>query len=158
MHHLVDHAKDDTLPPLRHVGPSGGELSTSAGQTDIQRRGALVDRQAKYGQLLACLVADGQPNPGVENPRPQGVTVIGAEGEMENSGSQPVKLWLVVNDSVIDPNQLEVSKVLYLPPTDKGSCPELERRWKYIVEHRYWDVWFDDNVGSYVVTIEQGNR
>src|SRR5262249_1057583 len=119
-----------------------------------------VNPQEEMGALLALLVAQGDPAPGAINPRPQGIASIGKRGKISNTKSVSGRLWWTVNDSVLN-NSPEsrgayVGPPLVVPidPKEEDEREKRVRQWDYIVKNQYWNMWYDDNIGNFLVQIE----
>lgn len=97
-HRLVEAMKDHTRPRLGWIGPDGGSYPYRK-DLDNGRSKYLISPAHNYGALLACIVPAGDPLPGKENPKPNGIKQIGSRGSItaEATGN----LWLVVNDVVL---------------------------------------------------------
>ncbi len=128
--------------------------------------------KADTGTLLACLHQDGDPKPGKINPRPDNIIVLGSKCRIVNKMDTKCTLWLVVNDAVLENDDrsrrayLEIEddsdpKIYYPPENFKGSYNANDpmswspiQRWRYIVKHQYWQLWYDDNIGFYQIQID----
>ncbi len=150
-HRLAESALDDTRPGFGWIEPTG-EPWVNLSQSDALRRKLLILPDANIGALLGYLHAAGTPEPSIHNSKPEGIIVIGEETVVVNNSQQEVELWLVLNETILDPNDLERSKKGYINPEKRIFW---EKRWEYIVRDNYWDLWWDDNIGHYLVQIEQ---
>lgn len=136
------------------------------------------------GNLVGFLQADGidLPDPGPSNSRPEGASKnkvfhIGHEHTVTNETGHKAYLWLSVNDIVLDDSDAArqaylgdstdfVTKVLASQQVAlitkearrkqaKESWAKHLETWKSICEAKQWDLYFNDNIGTYLVFIEK---
>lgn len=141
MNRLVEAAQNGEKPPLPWVTPSGIALSSTAtpemvgdlGNESLGAKDLVVS--GNIGALVCCVVPErGAVFPSLENnPRPDGVEVVGDRGEIENGTGERGELWFIVND-IVNPDE------------SKGGAV---KRKNY--KARYWD----DNIGNYWVIINR---
>ena len=136
------------------------------------------------GNLVGFLQADGidLPDPGPDNPRPIGtsrnkVFHIGHEHTITNETGHKANLWLSVNDIVLDGTV--AARQAYLgdsttyvsrffanqPPLAISNTTKQKQAnaiwadhlatWDSICEAKQWDLYFNDNIGTYLVFIEK---
>ena len=134
------------------------------------------------GNLIGFLQADGiDDDLGPVNPRPTGkgenrVFHIGREQSITNETGHSAYLWLSVNDLVL--NDSDEARDAYLgtpnayveqmwkdkPVTlsKKDSCQQAtaiwnkhKSTWDSIKHEKQWDLYFNDNIGTYLVFIEK---
>jgi hypothetical protein len=156
---LVEAAEGDTRPVLPWFGPGGSPLRTEI-RLFARRSGLLIAPDADYGTLLAYIAPAGGSEIG--NRRVSPIVRIGTGGVISCPASYvaPGTLYLCVNDTVIrdDPE----SKALYI--ADQELLDEAYKkkpltiaqatvRWEKLVGDEYWNVWFDDNIGHYLVEV-----
>lgn len=139
------------------------------------------------GNLVGFLQADGidLPDPGPSNPSPEGMIAknkvfhIGHEHTVTNETGHKAYLWLSVNDIVLDSSTAArqaylgdstefVRKALLgqpLPLSVKDSCQRAKATWRQHVETwntihaaKQWDLYFNDNIGTYLVFIEKKRK
>jgi hypothetical protein len=138
------------------------------------------------GNLVGFLQADGiDEAPGPNNPRPKGdaaknkVFHIGHAHTITNETGHKAYLWLSVNDIVL--TNSEEARLAYLgdstefvkkalsglpvPISAKDSCQQAKAAWQQhvaiwdsICARRQWDLYFNDNIGTYLVFIEKKPR
>jgi hypothetical protein len=169
IHRLTEACLLDVRPRHLWLGPDGQKAGLQEVKQSYEKR-LLICPEADTGTLLACLHQEGDPKPGKNNPRPDNIIVVGSNCRIENKTDTECTLWLVVNDAVLQDD--EVSRRAYLkieddndpkiysPPqgfaynaNDPRSWPPIQK-WKYIVKHQYWQIWYDDNIGFYQVQID----
>lgn len=151
IHHLVDCAIRDIKPPYIWRSPDGEPWSNLA-SLDALRRNLLIIPKANIGVLIGYLHIPGNPEPCIFNPRPEGMVIIGKEGYINNHNKVDAELWFNINETILDPNNLEYSKKAYVGSGDKK---EWLKRWDYIVENDYWDLWWDDNIGYFLIQMQE---
>jgi hypothetical protein len=75
-----------------------------------------------------------------------------------NSANQKGRLWLTINDFVLSNNDDSKKKFLMNQESLKiryGRTTEQQMTiWKEIVAKQYWELFFDDNIGNYLIQIE----
>lgn len=148
-HRLMEAAINDTLPLFDWCSPAGVPYRTKR-SLDVLRREFLIDHKAPMGVIIGHFQKDGTPNPSVHNQRPDSLFTIYEQTEVRVP-NYPVTLWLTINDVLLDPSRIEEGKAAYCGPEAK---PELEKNWDYIVSHDYWDIWYDDNIGTYLIQLK----
>ncbi|MEP0874000.1 hypothetical protein NDA01_30305 [Trichocoleus desertorum AS-A10] len=156
IHRLVEAAQKDTYPTIGWTGPTGN-LSSPSEVKNTYRQDLKIEPQAADGTLLAYLHQGGEPEPSRENPLRDKAIVVGASGKITNDKPVPVTIWLVINDAVLENS--EQSRLAFVNPentanSDTRKSAEDEKRWKYIQQRQYWNLWFDDNVGFYQVQFD----
>jgi hypothetical protein len=161
IHRLVDAAKEDSHLTHGWIDPDGEEIINEKPLEQF-RKPLRIEPCMGYGCLLAYVQPQGQPPPGLENPKPKEIQVIGKNNDiiyLDPSGREGT-LFLTVNDAVLK-NDAE-SKTAYIANqkildetygVNKLTVATLLDRWNKIVRDNYWDVWFDDNVGDFLVQI-----
>jgi hypothetical protein len=125
--------------------------------------------EGTIGNLIACL-ATPQNKPSKFNPRPQGCKIenIGKSGKITNNSDEDCILFISVNDIVFDSNNEELSKIAYIGDLSRVQRSQItgEMRAKYkkclsnwpsIVADKYWDIFFQDNMGTFLVTVQKRN-
>lgn len=113
------------------------------------------------GALLACLRATSEPPPSIpHNPHPSRLKYVGEGTILTNSEDSPLELWFCINDIALDPRNIEESEKAYRTPEIKPGTPEWDKetlRWKYVKDHSYWTLWWDDNIGQFHILIEEAD-
>jgi hypothetical protein len=162
VHRLVD-AAENSQPP-RHVWTTpSGEDEKNLKCVDRERKPFLIKPDALYGTLLAYVKPNNQSAPNAQNPIPPDIQVIGQPNVQVVYASQesvPGKLFFTVNDIVIkkDP-KYEKSYITDQACLDETygknvrTVQEMKQRWNQIIGSNYWTVWFDDNIGEFLVQI-----
>jgi hypothetical protein len=162
IHRLVEAADKDERPRHGWAGPEGGEPKNEKA-VDRFRRALRIEPRVAYGCLLAYVRPVGEPDPGKEFPRPPGIHVIGRNGELTyaDSKSRMGTLFLTANDAVArdDPEseRAYVTDQAALNATygpGRVTVDNLRERWRRLRDANYWEVWFDDNVGEYLVQVD----
>lgn len=139
------------------------------------------------GNLVGFLRVDGLDgdSPGPSNPRPVGkngnkVFHIGEDYEITNETGHNAYLWLTVNDLVLNDSDLAkaayvgdslefMKKELAYPPlnsldkairtTSAITKWQMHRDyWNTIQQKGEWDIFFQDNIGTYLVFIERQSK
>lgn len=161
IHRLVDAANEDVRPRHGWVGPEGDQQKNEK-PLDRRRKSLRIDPRVGYGCLLAYVRPEGEPDPSKENPKPTGIQVVGRNGELtylDLSGREGT-LFLTVNESVIrDDAANQTAYVGTQQALDETYGPgkvtvkTLRKRWQRLVTDNYWEVWYDDNAGEFLVQI-----
>jgi len=161
IHRLVEAADRDERPRHGWVGPDGDQQKNER-PVDRLRKKLRIKPEEGFGCLLAYVRPDGESNPGKENPKPFGVQVVRRNGQITYNDPQGREgtLFLTVNEAVIqDTPECEVAYVTNQEALDETYGPgvltvaQLKDRWRKLVKENYWEVWFDDNVGQFLVQI-----
>lgn len=163
VHRLVDAAVADVPPLSSWIDPSGDVqpgTPTAGRARDARRDQLLILPSAPLGSLLAFLREPTDPAPGPANPRGGGgeevesLQLVGSGSTLRNNTDQPLELYLTVNDAYLSPS--DTARSLYTERVSGVRDRQMQRRWNSILENRYWNLWFDDNVGSFVVQVQPG--
>ncbi|MBN1639406.1 MAG: hypothetical protein JW866_10590 [Ignavibacteriales bacterium] len=166
IHHLVEAAELDFKPKFPWVGPDGSTINGMEkvyGTTGVykDRSKVKLDSAAPYGFLLAYIGPKSKMPPSMYNPRPSEIKKVGNYGEIEYSSEQNEKgiLYLVVNDDVLGPNDRDIyisnekaRKTSY--GINAPTTVEMNSRWIEIEKENYWNIWYDDNIGNFVVHVQ----
>ncbi|MCD9188951.1 MAG: hypothetical protein LUM44_21215 [Pyrinomonadaceae bacterium] len=151
VHHLVDAAINDTYPPLLWSDPDGMPIDKLNDKDKLRLGGLLVANQP-YGALVVGFSPDLNTKPSSEN-----IKLVGKnwEGTVEVSGV----LWFAVNDIYLDlktfesnPDKDKEFQKMY-EATDKSGTRTSKRSWEEIRSDKYWNLWFDDNIGDFMITV-----
>ncbi len=161
IHRLVDAGNKDERPRHGWVGPDGDQLKNEK-PLDRLRKSLRIEPRVGYGCLLAYVRPEGEPDPGKENAKPDGVQVVGRNGELTylDSKEREGTLFLTVNEAVVSDNaeskEAYIANQNVLDQTYGKNIVTVEmlcKRWDNIVKENYWEVWYDDNVGEFLVQI-----
>lgn len=174
IHRLVDGAIHDKQPRLPWIGPEGDPNFGKGKAVDKKRADLRISDNAFYGGLLAYVHPVGKcKRPSLENFKPSCGEIWAVKGadhrntfEYSDTNSVEGELYFTVNETVLQAgSEYENAYVLTLAeaqeaygethkPKEIAKIPgDTEKRWKYIKDREYWDVWFDDNVGQFLVQI-----
>lgn len=152
---LVEDSRDDNVPEYSWVEYVGSPVK-NINPSDHLRNKLLVKENADYGIVLGCLHVGGESEPNCRNnQRPKDIFVI-KDGAISNNRNKKATLWLIVNDLLINsnPETFEEAKEAYIRPKEEGEdSAKYEEQWNRIVEEEYWDIWYDDNIGQYLIQI-----
>lgn len=166
IHRLVEAADKDEKPRHGWVGPDGDQQKNERPVERLRKR-LRIEPKEGFGSLLAYVRAEGEPNPGKENPKPTGVQVVRRNGQItyEDRLGREGTLFLTVNEAVIqDTPETEAAYVTTQEALDETygrnvmTVAQLRERWRQIVKENYWEVWFDDNVGQFLVQISYDEK
>lgn len=143
LHRLVDAARSKRRPGLPWVGPDGipidAPLDDAALRAYLQQNCVLLPT-ARQGSLLAA-IASPAADPGT-------LTPIAVGRHLELEAPSDGELWFVVNDTWFDASDRSRRCYEHAPRND-----DLGMTFDQIVAERYWNAWFDDNVGEFLVTV-----
>jgi hypothetical protein len=138
-HHMRQGEYTDAPPPHPWVGPEGlVEDKTlpprTLRQEDSDRAKYKVHKELGYGRLIG-VISNEVPDKSAE--------IIDVGKKLTNYEShRSGRLWLTVND-------------IWLDRSIVNSITDKTDEWKAdIIRKNYWNVWYDDNAGSFLVTIE----
>lgn len=148
IHHLVEAAKSDTRPPHGWADPSGLPQSLKwkiFQKQDYWRERYLLVPNEPYGALVATVVP-----PGKTQPEPNSAFLVGRHW----SGTAPAsgRLWFAVNDVILTPDTREAYDI---PEGQKESGYNVPRSFCQITYDQYWNLWYDDNVGSFLIVVRK---
>jgi hypothetical protein len=156
IHRLVEAAQDHKRPRLGWLGPEGGSHPYPTDLDNARSKYLILPDPANYGTVLACIVPENERSPGKEYPRPNGVIQIGKCGNIKAKVNGT--LWLTVNDVVLD----DKSRDAYVPPQSvldeayrkKVTVAQKAMEWKDIQNRRYFEAFFDDNIGEFLIQVD----
>ncbi|HTU92466.1 MAG TPA: hypothetical protein VMF69_20460 [Gemmataceae bacterium] len=157
IHRLVEAAQEHKRLRLGWLGPDGGPHPYKTDLDNARSKYLIAPDPDNYGAVLACVIPYGERGPGKENPRPKGVSRIGSHGSI--TAQADGKLWLVVNDVMLT----DESRDAYVAPQNildevygpgKVSVAQKEKEWAEIKNRRYYEAFFDDNVGEFLIQID----
>ncbi len=168
LHRLVEAADKDKKPRHGWVGPGGGAMPNPT-RIDEDRAPLKIHSREEFGVLLAYIRPSGGDTPGkktsvrLENLWPDEARVIGLRNDItfDSKHSQDGTLFLTVNEAVLANDQK--SQDAYVSTQEKLNeaygegkitVKTMLERWESIVDNKYWNVWFDDNFGSYLIQVE----
>jgi hypothetical protein len=156
-HRLVDSAQTHERPRIGWLGPEGGQHPYQTPLDNARSKYLIAPNPNNYGTVLACVVPDTQPAPGIENPSPEGTLPIGQGGSF--TAVADGKLWLVVNDIILNEGAQEayvaeqpVLDMVY--KTSKVTVEQKQREWDRIKQDRYFGLFFDDNIGEFLIQVD----
>ena len=157
IHHLVKSAETDSAPFFNWTGPEGmtSDQTKFLRPVDHYRFPKRIAPNDSSGTLLMQVVPANRKaltRPDGEHLYPIGSGDHGTV-EIRQSGT----LYFALNEIPLDSTMHDY----YVIPASidpeyahKHPLVEQERTWRGIVQHRYWNLWFDDNVGFFLVTAE----
>ena len=148
-HRLVDAAKEDFVPIFPWIGPKGSEFIAET-EADRTRQQLLVDPTANIGMLLGYLAYDKEPTK--SNPQPDKIVSIGDKQTIKNTHQEEQMLFFVVNDMYLNND----AKEAYIGNAE-GNLDKYQKNWNEIKDKKYWELWFDDNIGQYLINIKYIN-
>jgi hypothetical protein len=146
IHHLVAAANNDTEPAIIWNDPEGipnDKIEKPEHKYHKYRmKGLIVPEKCQYGSLVAVITKDDKTLP-TKNDNPWCVGIKWNE-KAPKSGV----IWFAVNDVLLDEN----SKEIYEVPIESYKPP---RKWADIEKEKYWDLFFDDNIGEFMITVNK---
>ena len=147
-HHMVESAQWDTLPPVPWTGPEG--LSEKAAfppksyrTEEAARKAYRVATDLPPGRLVAIVSSERPSSDPTETTKTEEGKPLDIGKKQTFTTKSTGHLWLTVNDIWLDPNMADA----YKPQTPAEYKTKIE-------DPRYWNIWYDDNAGSFLVTIE----
>jgi len=161
IHRLVSSAVADVPPPYIWSGPEGTVIDRKY-PLYKRREELLIEKRALPGQLLYVAVRDSEVPPSEHNPRPERIHTLAQGIPYVNTSREQETLYFTVNEKLLEDspkaklafvgkNQMEIDEI-YGP--GKITREQLLKQLENIIYNRYWTVWFDDNVGQFLVEVE----
>lgn len=139
-HHMRQGEYVDKPPPQPWVDPDGlsAEFPPRTIREEEGTRAQLkVAKALQYGRVIGVI-----SEPDLSGKPRDTTTILDIGKKATFKSKQTGNLWLTVNDIWLD--ELTVQKI-----TDKDT------KWKELIAtQKYWNVWYDDNSGSFLVSIE----
>jgi hypothetical protein len=147
IHHLIEAANSDQRALHAWVGPDGmSDLNRLLlKKKDIWRERYLLVPGKPDGALIVGVSSNNLPPSDSKN-----IWYAGSEwdGQAPESGF----LWFAVNDVLLTQDSKDAYEV---PPEHKEPEYLVPRKFEDIAKDQYWNIWFDDNVGSFMVTVKK---
>jgi hypothetical protein len=156
-HRLFESATQDSIPFYPWVD-ADGKTEVQAYQKRSQetnRESHLIAPNIRPGTLLAYLATEKQDEPDFKNPRGNDkgrLYNIGNSRQIKAPSEGTFILYLSVNDVFLTKEDSKMYKRTTASP--KGFIGTPDERWKEIEKNDYWNIWFDDNLGDFLVNIE----
>jgi hypothetical protein len=163
VHRLVEAAQNTTRPRHGWTTPIG-ENERDLRCIDRKRRPLLIAPKAAYGSLLAYVNPANAEVPSAKNPIPAGIQVVSQPNSSlvySNTTNVAGRLFFTINDIVLkdDPeyrkDYITDQKCLddSYGQNPRRTVEDMEKRWDQLTKNNYWDIWFDDNIGEFLVQI-----
>ena len=161
MHRLVDSARIDIPPSYHWSGPEGIEIDKNL-PLYHRREDLLIEKRALPGQLLYAAVRNTEVPPSKKNPRPKRMNILSSDSYYTNRSDERETLYFTINEKLLENNQK--AKLAFVGKNQEEvdetygpgviTLQELEKQFENIVNNRYWTVWFDDNIGQFLIEIK----
>jgi hypothetical protein len=155
IHHLVKSAENDTVPFFHWAGPDGFPSRKEDRPVDKYRWNMRIAGSELPGMLLMQVVPPGkEPN---VRPNPEMLYPVGSGGKSPFNIRQSGTLYFTLNEVPLDK---EMEKYYVISPdidaeyVKEHPVNKQKKSWKAVAEQEYWNLWFDDNVGSLLVVAE----
>lgn len=159
---LIKDAADDVKPRFDWIGPDGGSFLIRENlryhKSDSIRRTLLLNSNAKIGQVLFYLQRKNtlKPNCAIGQGyfNPDSVIIYDPEKGIsgKNDGSETFFIWATVNDMLIKDFDTESNQAAYLGGALEDTLSIKKEQWKELRKENYNRIWFDDNIGNFVVS------
>lgn len=164
--YLLRDVANDTIPSFQWSGPEGREFRIrSQGvfeKYDQMRKNLLIDPNANMGCVLFYFQDEDAKEPSCSGgsdffPRPNNIKVYNNNKgllEGKNSGTVNQNLWASINDMLIMDTTDNI-RLAYLGAELKGDTLKRKiNKWESIKKSTYRKLWFDDNIGSYIISVQ----
>jgi hypothetical protein len=167
--HRLTEAAQNTIPPKHGwTTPSGVKDRDDLRCIDQIRESLLIEPRASYGSLLAYIKPANAAEPNVKNPIPPNIQVINSPSSQlgySNPDGLKGRLYFTVNDIVLkndakykqafisDPACLDRSYGKDSNGKSRFTVAQMEQKWDRVTTENYWNIWFDDNIGEFLVKI-----
>lgn len=157
IHHLVKSSETDTPPFFHWSGPDGvsAKQAASLRRSDNWRLPRRIAPGQTPGKLLMQVVPDDR-KPQVQ-PDAEFLYAVGSGKDGPFHIRQSGTLHFALNEVPLDEtmhNYYVITSSVDADYESEHPVSDQEHAWKKIVEQKYWDIWFDDNVGSFLITAE----
>jgi hypothetical protein len=144
IHRLIDNARIDRRPMYPWNGPSGFSNSNDP------RSPYLIFPEANWGALIFGITKSRIHSPCLNGTcKCDSIWIACEEGKEAIEFTVPYSgyLWFSINDIPLDSTR---QKVYELDPNYDKSISS----WNDILKLKYWNVWFDDNTGSFLINVK----
>ena len=159
IHTLVKKADNDEQNPIPWIDAKGNKW-VNIGDHDKQlkaKQELLLSPGDRIGNILAyCVPENATQNFRdffVQNRKELTTKIIQVDNEkiIQNTTGKKSRIYLSVNDILLnfDTAAFAISKEAYM-----GEDNKWENRWKEIATNKYDHLYFDDNIGSFLVQVE----
>lgn len=168
--YIIDAARSDEISRQQWTGP-GGTVYFETNERYRRRRPYLLfsadsasSGTPRIGQLVGYLSseAEGATEPDLENnPRPKNIFEINSKRICLNTGFTDHTLWVTINEVVLDATAAAKTAFIgydeeYLKQAGNTfDDPKVWKRaevWPEIIKRQYFGIFFDDNLGGFLVT------
>ena len=150
IHHIIHAAETDSVPILPWNGPNGLGIKSYPNRQyriiDTKLTKDLLDTSLNHGRLIGIL---SKKEPPIHS---KNIFDIGENRAFQIKNSSGY-IWLSINEIWLTPN----SKDTYSRHDGYDERTKQEKALffdKYIKDKRYWNIWYDDNCGSFLVSIQ----
>lgn len=163
---VIESAKVDSEPPFDWNDASGRNFVLTNRYRDPYRCNYFIlkSNSQKIGNLLAYLKDPFEDDPSKDYPRPNGgsnkIIDVSKNNKIINNSSQPCTLFLTVNDIVFE--RTDEAKKAYTGVLEETKNEEERlkynrnlRNWQDIEDNSAWDIFFKDNLGTFLIQIEK---
>ena len=160
---LVESVTQDTIPSIKWTDPEGNQWSEIGDNKDCQdaKRKLLIQPGNRIGNVIGYfytkydLKNDQFPYYFLQHRAEitDNIFQIGNRAQKTN-GNKKSRLYLSVNDimlDIMDSTNKKLSKIAYL--NRSGKPADLAKWDKLIHRGDYYRLWFDDNVGGFLVNV-----
>jgi hypothetical protein len=149
-HHLIHSAETDSMPSEPWIGPDGIPNDKLHLKQDIYRERYRVMPTSNYGALIGGIGTATAPPSRIED-----MFLIGSENEITVPPNKSGYLWLIVNEVMLTPDHPDAYEV---PKESSEKGYAVPRKFQDLKAESYWNVWYDDNIGDFFVTVKKESR
>lgn len=158
---LVKDSDDDIIPRFPWIGPEGDKSFRIREEVryrvaDSIRKRLLISQKANLGQVLFYIQKTSlKPNCniGANFFIPDSVDVYDVEKGLKGTNDSKATwyIWVSVNDMLIR-DFSESNKIAYLGGASADTLKRKQLQWNLLAREKYNRIWFDDNIGNFVVS------
>jgi hypothetical protein len=153
INNLVKAAEANIKPRIEWTGPEGYDAGLA--EKDRYRTSILISPKSKLGKIIGYVKSPNDIIPGPKNRSPANIFEV--ESNIVFTPSKTGELWLCVNDFLLSPNDSDSHKA-YVGDTQGRERSERIQEFNKIVSQGYWEIWFDDNIGEYMLQIDLNSK
>ncbi len=150
---MINSADLGVLPSHPWIGPRGIDPDERYPRNDGRKRPKSWEYRVNPDEFMGRLIGTISNEKPKNRPQKENTLSIGEECEFESQKNGD--LWLAINDIWLDRDALYtlIEDTEKRVKQDTIHVPYLSKL-RYILKHEYYNAWFDDNAGSFMVNIQ----
>ncbi len=154
INNLVKSAEANIKPQVKWTGPEG--YDSGLAEKDRYRSPILISPRSNLGKIIGFVKSPNDITPGPKYRSPNNTFEV--ENNTVYTPKETGELWLCINDFLLGPEDDEKSLKAYIGETRGREREKRIQEFNKILTQGYWEIWFDDNIGEYMLQIDLTNN